>query len=943
MQTPKVHSLQAYIDKGLQSQNLVDVLTLITECARYIREFPFPNFVHTTLYRLAQAFNGEIFARKFEHSMNTIRLRIVIAVRECRDSLGLVTSAEEIVRTIMKVSHSNDYKARSLTLLLLAALAPLISEDGKVHNLVIESLDCTEETELSAAIHATNDLSKCSTPFSALIVRKIAEMFGQEHLNVSTKIELIEAISNIKDSAVAENCIQLGNALLLEASDDKMRNAIYCSLTHLADGCERIITPQISLLLVELHKMVEQRNLALVHCILNNLSRLALHHAQWTRKQVETIRDSYTKITAFASKAILCALLHCLQILSATGVHNKCICENLPWINWLGSGAIVPRIFAIKLAFNLVQDADGTDNKLCEMLVASILQTLSDFIEKPTKSFSQILCQLRREFFIVVSRFVRSPMCAADLASAIAQRILSAQLCESNQHFFELLAVVSDTYWHQCKQLVSDTLFERILIASTNLASVPSIVFTLLLSTTPTTLFADNNESGNGVEMESGGTRQQKLSNFTNHLLSPANAINNWTMYLVARAALRYGQWRTVALPLLNRIRQSCETMETESWISSLIRVCHAQPTAFSVDDVSTSEGNFQYAAMSLKVLSSMEKNQPFAFGSDYAGCMEATLRAIRAILTVINVKMLGLPLDGTISPQQRRAIVLSISANKQYMTEAKQQWVALCGKSFDADTQTLLQMGLMIRMCLLFEQYLTCMCEDKKEKKLSEIPIEDLGECTKSEEFHPNAQVLNFHALLNWARTELLATLADNSQSIGMNLHIVRHIFKHLLDYPLGLPRFFFQRVQRTRIKLIITPQPSEERGVFKVTSMDLLPVVIEGIIESDNQKCIESVCVVLTFKRDNMAVTEKKQMIQLEPDQKYFKAQFLLKISHQKTRINAKVWFTDTATKKQWFDETDTVALTVELLDAGAATTTTATAAAVNVVGGGVPHADT
>jgi len=73
-----------------------------------------------------------MFARKFEHSMNAIRLRIVTAVRECSGSLSLAFSDDEIVRCIMKVSHSNEPYARSLTLLFLASLAPLVCEDKKV-------------------------------------------------------------------------------------------------------------------------------------------------------------------------------------------------------------------------------------------------------------------------------------------------------------------------------------------------------------------------------------------------------------------------------------------------------------------------------------------------------------------------------------------------------------------------------------------------------------------------------------------------------------------------------------------------------------------------------------------------------------------------------------------------------------------------------------------
>jgi len=68
MESHKLHTMQLHVEKGflfhkkykklifigLQSSNLADVMTTITECARYIREYPFPHFVHATLFRLAQ-------------------------------------------------------------------------------------------------------------------------------------------------------------------------------------------------------------------------------------------------------------------------------------------------------------------------------------------------------------------------------------------------------------------------------------------------------------------------------------------------------------------------------------------------------------------------------------------------------------------------------------------------------------------------------------------------------------------------------------------------------------------------------------------------------------------------------------------------------------------------------------------------------------------------
>uniref|UniRef100_A0A915NSN9 Integrator complex subunit 7 n=1 Tax=Meloidogyne floridensis TaxID=298350 RepID=A0A915NSN9_9BILA len=874
--------MQLHVEKGLQSSNLADVMTTITECARYIREYPFPHFVHATLFRLAQTFNGEIFARKFEHSMNTIRLRIVVAIKECNKCLSLAFSTEEIIRFILKVSHSNDYKARSLTLLFLGSLAPLTCEDKKVHNLIIESLDCVEMTELSAAIQAANELAKFSISFSSLIIRKIAEMFGKNFLEISLKNELFGIISNLRGLSVSKSSIELGRRLLEGLPTNEMHSVIYCSLSKLSSRCETILPEQISLLLSELEKVINQRNKILVHCILQNLSSIAEYRNFWTIENIKAIRDFYHQINLLSSKSILCTWLHCMNVISSTEFHSKILLESYPWSVLLNFGNIVVRIFAIKLSLNLLLNGE-MDAQFQQTLLNSILVTLCQFIDNPTSPSSI--------FLFLVSKFVCSPKCTPRFASSLVRNILRSELTSSSDEFFQLLAVINENYWRECREIVNSSLFSAI-SNSKNFNIVPPIVFTILLSTMPFSLLNQSND--------------QNLTNFAGQIIS--NNFNYWTIYKIARSALRFGHWRYLALPLLEKIQTSCESIETESWISSLIYICKAQPLAFNMDELANSESNLQFASLNLKFLGSTEKSQPFGFAVDYVNCLESTFRGIHSVLTTFNVLRL-------LNSEKRQIVIQSLGTYCSPVMEARQQWVCLCSRSFDADTQTLLQMGLMIRMCLLIEQYLGILCDPGTGAKLSEISMEDLGESTQKS-FQASAQTQGFLELLCWARNELIALQSTDPDPIR-GFKVLVDILQCLVDFPLGLPRFFFQRVQFTRIRLIISPQPSDGRGVFKVSSMDLLPVVIEGIIESTNKRSIESVCVVLTLKRDNLAHVEKKQTIQLEPEQKYFKSQFLLKITHQKTRIKAKVWFLDAVTKKQWFDETDSATLTVELLD--------------------------
>jgi len=125
--------------QGLQSNSLSDVLGVISTYGAYIQECPFPAFTNFILLRLAETFQGEKYSLKLVEFLNDVRLRIVKSLRENGKVIRLAFSGgrhfeatEAVIRCAMKVSHSNDYRARSLTLLFLGSLAPLIAENKKV-------------------------------------------------------------------------------------------------------------------------------------------------------------------------------------------------------------------------------------------------------------------------------------------------------------------------------------------------------------------------------------------------------------------------------------------------------------------------------------------------------------------------------------------------------------------------------------------------------------------------------------------------------------------------------------------------------------------------------------------------------------------------------------------------------------------------------------------
>lgn len=117
-------------------------------------------FVNNILIRLAEAFQGDKSSAKLEQFLNVIRLRIIRILKEkqFQNKLHLAFSSEDIAKRVMKVSHSNEWvhllksipfhfifcshKARSLTLLFFAAMAPIVCENKKVRIFLMGKRRC---------------------------------------------------------------------------------------------------------------------------------------------------------------------------------------------------------------------------------------------------------------------------------------------------------------------------------------------------------------------------------------------------------------------------------------------------------------------------------------------------------------------------------------------------------------------------------------------------------------------------------------------------------------------------------------------------------------------------------------------------------------------------------------------------------------------------------
>ncbi|KAH7726377.1 hypothetical protein AAVH_06178 [Aphelenchoides avenae] len=254
------------------------------------------------------------------------------------------------------------------------------------------------------------------------------------------------------------------------------------------------------------------------------------------------------------------------------------------------------------------------------------------------------------------------------------------------------------------------------------------------------------------------------------------------------------------------------------------------------------------------------------------------------------------------------RKIAAAFANARQSLAEARLEWSRLYSSSFDADAQTLLLISQWTQYCQIVDNALLFFTN----QKIRPLQIQEATASMPAVNRH-------FNSVLVWGRNQVeKLTNVDEDNAIRITKHNInwfKDLISQMASVPPTLPRFFFQRIYNTSIKLNILPQPKPNENSITITTKQL-PVTVEGMIQSTNPKPIESVQVVatVTHVKDSSTYTQKR-MISLENEGHYFKAQFLLNVA-QSAKIRVGISFTDAESKRKWEDET-TASLVVHTTD--------------------------
>ncbi|MCP9262141.1 hypothetical protein DINM_005433 [Dirofilaria immitis] len=401
---------------GLRSRVLHEKMATIVNMTTFLRENPFP------------------------FSCNELRLCIVRVVGECSTELRLVFSNDEVARRVLKVSHSNDPLARSLTLQVLAKLASVVAENKQIHHLVVSSIDSEEAQERLSAIVATEAFVAVSRSFSQTVFEKLCITFLSPLISPTTKIGLVGVFANMQaDVEIIMKVFALGERILNEAYNQQLMLALINSLTTLAVSCKFAVSELLTLLIEKLKISKENRTLCVA--ILYNIKRLSSAAHMLTKSHMHDLLSFGDTLT---DDLIRVYWLITLVRFTSRSIHKiiAMLSDNIAhWTYLLSSRNDDVRLAVLHLFINIYKYSQKSD-------IISTLKS-SFIISLPT-----VKSQDSERFYRLLTAFICDDSCPRETVDAIVDALLIVPLPDfSALHVLQFLVAAAEIHSHLYSRL----------------------------------------------------------------------------------------------------------------------------------------------------------------------------------------------------------------------------------------------------------------------------------------------------------------------------------------------------------------------------------------------------------------------------------------------------------------------------------------------------------
>lgn len=274
-------------------------------------------------------------------------------------------------------------------------------------------------------------------------------------------------------------------------------------------------------------------------------------------------------------------------------------------------------------------------------------------------------------------------------------------------------------------------------------------------------------------------------------------------------------------------------------WLMSLMQISASQilisqSTNFigkMVDDLSETSSLLHQAILLMKA-SSLSSTFPLQFLTLYANLIDAHMQLVATCVRIqtapVSSEVVGNPIEKMLQMCVDEFHGLSNS------------YADLYSSLFDADPHTLSYIEQLQQSCVLMTHVISSIALSRKPlvspARLSTPTSDKASHLMEVPSNSFNMETPIGRSCMNVLRYAQNCTDLQSLPISGEHVAAISHCSKTLLQVPLLLPKYFFNRHQQTSIKLAISPSTSESDKSVTVVLGTLLTLSIEGVIEHSN-----------------------------------------------------------------------------------------------------------
>ncbi|XP_012280539.1 integrator complex subunit 7 [Orussus abietinus] len=868
------------LDKGLRSAKIGEQCEAIVRFPRLFEKYPFPILINSSLLKLADV---------FRMGSNFLRVWVLRVCQQSEKHLDKILNVDEFVRRIYSVIHSNDPVARALTLRTLGSVAGIIPERQQVHHSIRRSLDSHDSVEVEAAIYAAQMFAAQSKLFAISMCSKISDMIRGQATPASMKLQLIPILQYMHhDTSTASMVNELCMELLESYPAVEFVRVTLSALSTLASATLIDVPGQVALLLRYLHDdprlSVKRHALRLLHC----LARRGAH--LWPQGALTNLIDSTTKLLqdGTGNTDLLIRTLDVIEVLSQSAVTcDANMEEGGPLLSLCVNACYSPDPFVAVKAVTILgrvacycyeeglpaygaQDVVSCLESLIMLLALDdrYLRQLKECLQSTVK-----LCQAQPSHCYVFVDAIGSTLRNSN-ASNVQSEGQALALCEA-------LGAIGNFEENVLLPLLPDIL--------TKLKESLHVNTKVMLCTL---LF----------QMVAGGYEWN--SECLEAVDNVVKSVDGWAKYRIARGATRYGH-HDIATQIFKNLKEAVASEQLHFWLLGLQLVTSAESHLIDIAEETDSvkktkiveklNGTIaRYASASASLKAASTPLRSLQFASEYSKLRCEFLQALVQLLhscrslctapppaiavTVVLATKDDLQRFGRVTQQLRKSA--------QDLRTCAENYQKLYQSAFDADPETLVNIRALQEICQLMASSVERVCGG------SIMPTCQQGEAS----FNFGNSVEMRHLARCCTELQRLAPPWEGEGECAAISHSrVGSLISQIMllaggKMRLPIPRYFFQTLQSTSVKLSVSPQPRVLGEPVSVPQGSQLALKVEGVLRHGRRaslfRSVAAVCISISTAPPSKINSDQKDsnLNELQqtvtPHRDFFACEFLLSL---------------------------------------------------------------